>query len=117
MAQTLIVLKTCDLSHNESGVEASETVDFGIDGYAYQLDVCAEHSDEVHNQFHDLISHARKASGGRRRAAAAPAAKAPGSSPEELAAIREWARKKGYTVSDRGRISGEIREAYSKAKK
>jgi hypothetical protein len=116
MAQTLIVLKTCDLAHDEAGIEASETIDFALDGYAYQLDVCTEHSDEVHNQLQDLIAHARRASGGRRRAAA-PAAKAPGSSPEELAAIREWARKKGYTVSDRGRISGEIRDAYAKAKK
>jgi hypothetical protein len=29
--------------------------------------------------------------------------------------IREWARANGYQVSDRGRISTEIQEAYAKA--
>ncbi|MGH8918096.1 MAG: histone-like nucleoid-structuring protein Lsr2, partial [Actinomycetes bacterium] len=30
------------------------------------------------------------------------------------AAIREWARKNGYNVSDRGRIPAEVLDAYHK---
>ena len=32
-----------------------------------------------------------------------------------LSDIREWARKNGYKVSDRGRISSEVQAAYDKA--
>jgi hypothetical protein len=33
---------------------------------------------------------------------------------EQNAAIREWARKRGMSVSDRGRIPSEVLEAYHK---
>ncbi|HEV7195154.1 MAG TPA: histone-like nucleoid-structuring protein Lsr2, partial [Pedococcus sp.] len=33
----------------------------------------------------------------------------------DLADVRDWARKHGHTVSDRGRISAEIQAAYDKA--
>jgi hypothetical protein len=29
--------------------------------------------------------------------------------------VREWARKNGHKVSDRGRISAEVQAAYDKA--
>lgn len=37
------------------------------------------------------------------------------SSKEHLAAIREWARKNGYEISDRGRIKAEIVDAFESA--
>ena len=33
----------------------------------------------------------------------------------DVGAIREWARANGYDISDRGRISTEVQEAYEKA--
>jgi hypothetical protein len=121
MAQKVIVLKTCDLFHDGDNVEAPDTVDFGFDGATYQLDLCAEHSMQVQNQLQELIAHARRVDRGRRhgaRPAGAPSSRGGGArSNEDLAAIRVWARKKGYTVSDRGRISSEVRDAYEKANK
>lgn len=38
-----------------------------------------------------------------------------GASKEQLQAIRAWARENGYEISDRGRISAEIQEAYDQA--
>ncbi|WP_458864192.1 Lsr2 family DNA-binding protein [Mycobacteroides abscessus] len=32
-----------------------------------------------------------------------------------MAAIRQWARKNGYEVSDRGRIKAEVVEAFEAA--
>ena len=49
--------------------------------------------------------------GGRRRSTVTPT----GSSKEELANIRSWATSNGYQVSQRGRISREIRDAYHAA--
>jgi hypothetical protein len=34
---------------------------------------------------------------------------------EQTAAIREWARKAGHNVSDRGRISAEVQKAFEDA--
>jgi hypothetical protein len=35
--------------------------------------------------------------------------------PEQTKAIREWANQNGHKVSDRGRISAEVVEAYEKS--
>jgi hypothetical protein len=35
---------------------------------------------------------------------------------EQNQAIREWARKRGMKVSDRGRISSEVTDAYHQEK-
>ena len=37
-----------------------------------------------------------------------------GKSPEELAAVREWAREQGHEVSDKGRVPKDILEAWDK---
>ena len=39
-----------------------------------------------------------------------------GRSPEEMLAIREWAKENGFDVSERGRISAKVYEAYDAAK-
>lgn len=36
-------------------------------------------------------------------------------SKEQLTSIRDWARKNGYSVSDRGRIPSDVLEAYDAA--
>jgi hypothetical protein len=43
---------------------------------------------------------------------ARPPARLPGATVRRL---REWARANGYKVSERGRIPGEVREAYTAA--
>jgi hypothetical protein len=58
------------------------------------------------------MSAGRKTGGkrdGRRRSQGAGAEK------DQIKAIRDWARSKGLTVSERGRISAEVQEAYNKA--
>jgi hypothetical protein len=34
---------------------------------------------------------------------------------QDTAKIRAWAKEQGYDVNDRGRVPGNIREAYEKA--
>ena len=61
------------------------------------------------------VGHARR-SGGRRTTGGRKSA-APGSTPKrnDLSEVREWARKNGHTVSERGRVSAAVQEAYDKA--
>jgi hypothetical protein len=59
------------------------------------------------------VAAARKSGGVRRRsAAAAVPPRRPSIDREQNQAIRDWARKRGMKVSDRGRIPAEVLEAY-----
>jgi hypothetical protein len=107
MAQKVKVLLIDDLD----GSDADETVSFAVDGVSYEIDLSSSNASDLRDAFAKWIGHARK-SGGRR----APARRSSGStSGGDTGAIREWARANGYKVSDRGRVSAEIREAYAAA--
>jgi hypothetical protein len=100
---------------------ADETVEFGIDGVSYEIDLSSANAAKLRSLLDVWVSSARKVSG--RRRAAKPTSVAAGTKSrvsvdrEQSAAIREWARRNGHKVSARGRISAEITEAYNKAKK
>lgn len=120
MAQKVQVVLTCDLDDEE--VPAAETVTFGYDGYTYAFELCERHLEEFHETIGGYIAAARVADGPRRRRrrsqASAPAASPSPSKSAGLASvseIRTWARDNGYVVSDRGRISAEVRAAYDEA--
>jgi Lsr2 len=107
------------------GETADETVEFGIDGRNYEIDLSKENAVRLRDALADFVSAARRA-GGRRRGSSAATNTASGSAGtapkgrtaidrEQNQAIREWARKQGMTVSERGRIPSEVSEAYHKA--
>jgi antitoxin (DNA-binding transcriptional repressor) of toxin-antitoxin stability system len=113
MAQKVQVLLVCDLHDDE--VEGTETVSFGLDGSSYEIDVCDAHAAELRNAFASYVGAARRA--GRASVAARrgrPAAKAGGGN-QRVAEIREWARKNGHQVSERGRLSATLVAAYEAA--
>jgi hypothetical protein len=63
----------------------------------------------------EYVEHARR-SGGRKRAGRVTAGRAPRTASadrEQNQAMREWARKQGMNISDRGRIPKEVAEAYN----
>ncbi len=114
MAQKVTVTLVDDLD----GGTAEETVEFGIDGVTYEIDLSNDNAGKLRDALAGYVAHARRA-GGRRRASAAPPKRSGGGRAsvdrEQNAAMREWARKNGYKVSDRGRIPAEVVEAYHKA--
>ncbi|EID54760.1 histone-like nucleoid-structuring protein Lsr2 [Saccharomonospora xinjiangensis] len=111
MAQKVLVSLVDDLD----GSEAEETVEFGLDGVNYEIDLSAENAEELRDALAQYVEHARRA-GGRKRTSGKSAVKAPARSAavdrEQNQAIRAWARKNGFEVSDRGRIPSEVVEAY-----
>lgn len=111
MAQKIIVSLVDDLD----GSDAEETIEFGLDGVTYEIDLSTENAEELRDALAQYVEHARR-SGGRKRTGARSNAKASGRSAavdrEQNQAIRAWARKNGYEVSDRGRIPSEIVDAY-----
>jgi hypothetical protein len=119
MGQRIEVVLTCDLHEGE--VPAEETVTFAVDGTTYAFELCAEHLEEFRGTLDRYVGAARRADQPRRgRRASEPsggtARKATGRrAGTDLAEMRAWARSQGYKVSDRGRISAEVQEAYEAA--
>jgi Lsr2 len=111
MAQKTIVSLVDDLD----GGEAEESVAFGLDGATYDIDLSEKNVTILREALAPFIATARR-TGGRagRRAGATATATRTGSS-DDTAAVREWARTHGHTVSDRGRIAASVIEAYKKA--
>lgn len=107
MAQKIQVLLVDDVD----GGEASETVRFGLDGVSYEVDLSAANAAKLRDDLATWIGHGRR-TGGRR--ATGRAAAAAGSN-QDLNKVREWGRDNGFKVSDRGRVSRELQDAYEKA--
>ena len=93
------------------GSEASETVQFGLDGKSFTVDLSKKNAAALRKAlkpYVDVGSQVRAPRGTASRGAQRQ-------SPDRLASIRQWARKNGYEISDRGRIAREIQEAYDAA--
>ncbi len=100
------------------GEQAAETVEFGIDGKNYEIDLSDENAAQLRDVFALYVAAARRTTASTRRrasaAAAGGAARRPAIDREQNQAIREWARKRDLKISDRGRIPSEVLEAYHK---
>lgn len=103
----------------DQSTEDVETVEFSIDGTQYTIDLGPENAEALREALSTYIDHAQRVGGParaarKRKVAAAPAVEAPArTGKEDLSGIREWARENGYGVSDRGRISQAIKDAYA----
>lgn len=110
MAQKVQVILVDDLD----GGEAEESVSFALDGVSYEIDLSAENAEALREQLAHWIGHARRVGGRSRARGTAKAAKAAKST--DLGDVRAWARKNGWpNISDRGRVSAEVMEAYEAA--
>lgn len=108
MAQKVQILLVDDIE----GGDADETVRFGLDGIDYEIDLSADNADDLRNALAAYVGVGRRVGGRRRTGRKSAAATNSGGS---AATIREWARSNGWEVSDRGRVSAEVREAYAAA--
>ncbi len=105
-----IVTVTDDLD----GSEGADTVQFGLDGNSYLIDLSDDNADRLRDALAPYIKVAQKV--GRLGAGPRPAAKpTQRAGREQNQAIREWAANNGYSISERGRIPSTITEAYRAA--
>ena len=106
MAQKVNIILVDDLD----GTDADETLTFGLDGTTYEIDLNDANAKALREALAGYVGHARKVSAGRRGSGRRTTA---GSS--NTKAVREWARANGHNVSERGRIPGDIQQAYDAA--
>ena len=109
MAQRVEVVLIDDID----GGDADETVTFAVDGVTYEIDLSDNNARKLRDDLATWTGHARRA--GTAKAASRRRQTGGSAKRSDLGAVREWARANGHNVSDRGRISAEIQDAYDKA--
>jgi hypothetical protein len=108
MAQRVQVVLEDDLD----GGKADETVTFGLDGSTYEIDLSKKNAAKLRDALSAYVGSGRRIAGRRSNGRA----RGRGRSGSDSADIRAWAKENGYEVSERGRISAEVRAAYNEAK-
>ena len=109
MAQRVNVVLVDDID----GSDAIETVGFALDGVDYEIDLSENHAGELRDAVSTYVGFARRTGGRRKTGRRASASTDAG--PVSAAEIRAWARENGWEVPERGRVSSDVREAYTAA--
>jgi hypothetical protein len=106
---TTVASKTIiEVTDDLDGSKADETLHFAFEGAEFEIDLSKVHADGMRAALDPYMSAGRKTGGRRRNRAAA-------TDGDQIKDIRDWAKKQGLKVSDRGRVSADVREAYAKA--
>jgi len=106
MAQKFTVALEDDLD----GGPAAETVQFGFEGAAYEIDLNRTNARAFRKQLKPFIEHARTAGRGPTRRGARTTA-----SRHRSGEVRAWARDHGIAVGDRGRIPATVLDQFQAA--
>jgi len=118
VAQKVLVELVDDLD----GSAASKTVIFGLDGQTYEIDLSEKNEEALREALGDYVGAGRLAGKvGRRNGMSTAKLRQTATAPrnttgidrEQGRAIREWARKRGMKVSDRGRIPADVVAAFN----
>lgn len=106
MTRQTITVITDDID----GTPEAETVLFGFDGKQYEIDLNEENRKRLADALRPFLDKARRAG----TVSDSQRGRAPRSDRnKELGDIREWAKSRGHTVSERGRIPASIMDAYN----
>jgi hypothetical protein len=95
------------LEDDLTGGPADETVEFGIDGRSYEIDLNARHAADFRGQLARFLEHASPVRPAHRRPPVRTLANRVRSRQ-----IRAWAEEQGLDVSERGRLPGEVIQQY-----
>jgi hypothetical protein len=98
------------------GSEAQRTVTFAWDGRTYEVDLSKKNAAAFEKTLKPYLAVARSVRPATTRSSSR--GRPGGTGPRrrrDLQAIRDWARANGHEVSDRGRVSASIVEAYEAA--
>ncbi|MCW2904972.1 MAG: hypothetical protein JWO67_7237 [Streptosporangiaceae bacterium] len=115
MAQKMLVVVVDDLSGETLADDGGQTVSFGLDGQAYEIDVSDENAAQLRRAVQPYVDAGRRVSrqsAPRESGRGARGGRGSGRD-HNTAAIRDWARAQGLQVSDRGRIPAKVLQAYA----
>ena len=98
------------------GSDAQRTVTFAWDGRTYEVDLSKKNAAAFEKSLKPYLAAARSTRATTARSSSRGKSAVSGARRRDLQAIRDWARAHGHEVSDRGRISASIIEAYEAAR-
>ena len=116
---------TVALVDDIDGSKGTETIQFGIDGQQFEIDLNTKNAKALRKALADFTSAARTvkpssiasnrgtASIRARKNSAKTSAPAARATKDDTAAIRAWAAANGFAVAARGRISADIKAQYA----
>lgn len=120
MAQRVLII----LEDDVDGSTAEETIQFGLDGKSYEIDLNNSNAATLRSALERWVGHARRSSGARKpstvnKPSTITSERRP-SAPVKIdrmqsMAIRQWARANGHQVGDKGRVAAPIMEAFERA--
>ena len=110
MAQIRTVTLVDDLDGTSDGTV--QTYKFSWNGKHREIDLSAANFNKYDDLFGALVGASRTSTKSGNGSSLASAGRRPTVDREQNQAIRDWARKRGMQVSDRGRIPAEVLEAY-----
>ncbi|THV24612.1 histone-like nucleoid-structuring protein Lsr2 [Glycomyces paridis] len=115
MAKQTVITLTDDID----GSEAAESVEFGIDGQLYTIDLSSANAEELRDRLTAYQEFGTRLGAYSTRTAPAPAA-APKRSVtqgdrDRNASIRRWAEAQGLPIKARGKISDTVISEYNAA--
>jgi hypothetical protein len=107
------------LTDDLDGSEATQTLNYTVDGQEYEIDLSEENIQRFHEALEPFVSKSRQVErqtaparrgrgDGRRRSSGS-------SGRDDIPQIRAWAESQGMDVSARGRVKKEIIDAYDQA--
>lgn len=117
MARRIVHQLVDDLDGSVLEIGEGETVLFSLDGVAYEIDLTEGNAAALRDALAPYVAAGRSvgssrggagsgSSGGRKRRRTGQ---------QDYSAIREWAKKNGHQVSERGRVPASVLEAYEAA--
>ena len=95
------------LQDDIDGGEPAQTVQFSLDGKAYEIDLSEQNAATLRDALAPWIAAARRPSQGR-----IPSPRSKPRDSSDSVDIRRWAKENNIPVSDRGRISIDLRTRY-----
>lgn len=113
MARKEILVDDIDGTELKDG--QGETVTFTYEGTEYSIDLSNKNKKKLDDALAPFVGNATKLGGRRTQRSTSSGTSSARTDRTQLQAMRDWARDHGYKVSDRGRVSQEIQEAYHAA--
>lgn len=96
-----------------TGEEGASTTEFALDGVSFEIDLTEANRQKLKDAFAGYITAGRKTGGGKARMVTPRGTGVAKPDREQLRAVREWARRHGLAVSNRGRIASLVQLAYN----
>lgn len=99
------------------GTPGDETVTFALDGQQREIDLTSANAARLRDALAPYLAVARRvtATTSRRSSTSSSSSRSSSADKARNAAVREWGRRNGHEVSERGRLGREVLDAHRDA--